>query len=314
MGRWYYSSMADKGDGGNGTHLWRKLAETSKLYMPASIEEQLVAHLSLTANMRETLKGVRSVCELGPGGTRSIERKTVPLLCLVDDLQSYVAVDVAEEFSRDATQIISHKLEINTHHVQADVFQPNLPDNLTASDLVVAFGMIGNIIAPVGAAPEKGLIDFLRTIRQTLNDDGIFTASFCAEMDGQKVLGAYLDEANRKFCLGIVHHIAQNLPVTGMFDPAAWEYKPVWHDKVKQCAHMIYPVREQSFRIGGRVFNIQPGEEFHLSNSYRYTPAQIRFCADEAGFVQADVFTHGTAGLLVARNKVRQAVRTAKIA
>src|SRR5690606_39914227 len=102
--------------------------------------------------------------------------------------------------------------------------------------------------------------------------------------------------------------------IPGMFDPAGWCYAPDWHAAAGQCAHTVYPTLDQNFRIGDRAFSIKAGRKFHLSNSYRYTPAQIRACAAAAGFAKINILQHGTAALLVAQNGLSVATAPASSA
>jgi uncharacterized SAM-dependent methyltransferase len=308
MGRWCYGS-APYGYRPSGTNLWRQIVDKKGGMSVLSEEEQLILRFSLTVEGRALLRPLRSACELGTGSASATERKILPLLGLSDRLRSYTAIDFCEEFGAGARELIAKKLGVDTSWIRAHVFEADWPALKPPSDLILAFDMITNMIAPQGASPEESLTAFFRKVLDGLGDGGVFIASFCSDMSGDNVIRYYMDETNHQFRLGTIRRIGGILPIEGEFDPSVWRYEPRWYDDAGQCAHTAYPTVAQSFSIGRKTFHIPAGKRHHLSNSYRYTKSQICRYAAEAGFSHLHVFHHGSAGLLVAQKGWGQACK-----
>jgi hypothetical protein len=299
MGRWCYGS--DSYDGHpSGTNLWAQIVEKKGGISVLSEEENLVLRFSLTKKGRSLLRTVQSVCELGAGTALATERKILPLIRLSDRVTSYTAIDFCEEFGSSARALIAMKLGIRTDWVHSHVFSDNWPTLKQQPDLVLAFDMITNMIAPLGASPEESLTSFFSKIRSGLKGKGVFIASFCSDTLGKNVIRYYMDETNHQFRLGIIHRIAGAVPISGHFEPSVWRYEPHWYDDAGQCAHTVYPTIAQSFSIGKNEVHIPAGKRHHLSNSYRFKPENIKSWALQAGFGQANIVEYGKAALLVA--------------
>lgn len=74
---------------------------------------------------------------------------------------------------------------------------------------------------------------------------------FDAESDEQKILNAYSEPSLRSQILSVVHLMKRDGYVTGKFDPSLWRHEPKWFPRVGQCAHMIYPLFDQTLKIAG---------------------------------------------------------------
>jgi hypothetical protein len=87
--------------------------------------------------------------------------------------------------------------------------------------------------------------------------------------------------------------------VTGCFDPSIWQYEPVWYPETSQCAHTVFPIKDQEPVVKGESIPIPAWKRFVSNNSYKFSPEMVNEAATKAGIKPLMCLRNGPVALFV---------------
>lgn len=264
-----------------GTELFRRITTLPEYYLTACELEILTRSghkiISLVTEKRFNL------VELGSGDGS----KVIHLIdaALADRRNfTYVPIDLSESAMQTLTAFLrgSHpSLEIRGIVAEYSAGLVSLKRTVTGPMLVLFLGSnLGNFNA-------KGAAAFLESIRQSLAPGDLFVIGLDLRKDLETMNRAYNDSEGitAEFNLNLLRRI--NRELGGNFDLQNFRYRSTFEPDAGGMESYLISLSRQSVLVKdlGRKFDFAPGERIHTEHSHKYTEAEIRELATQAGFV-----------------------------
>jgi uncharacterized SAM-dependent methyltransferase len=294
LGPWQYSDSNFSGDPVRGALLWEGFLKSSKDYYPLQNEVRLI-HENAARLLKRQKRPVILV-DFGPGPRQAVLDKTIPIARIFKDVAGYCPVDISRDYLISACEVVHRENpDILFKAFNMDFFGEDIPLPAGHARLGLFFGSsISNLEGnPEDGIPEEEIIRQLSHLHRVLGEDGALLMAYDANQDEASILQSYLHELQKAFGVNVMHRIKRDLPIHGDFDPYAWKYEPVWHEKTHQLCHTVICERDQSFWLDDERFDIKAGERFILNNSYKYPVQKMREWGEKAGFSrQSHVMDH----------------------
>ena len=221
--------------------------------------------------------------EFGSGSSR----KTEILLEELDDLTAYVPVDVSPSALQEAADRLSDRFpDLDIVPIIGDFCEPiALPSNLAGLSKIGFFP--GSTIGNLTYDDARRL---LARFASLLGADGRLIIGVDTKKDRATLEAAYDDAqgVTAEFNYNLLRRM--NRELYGDFDVEAFDYEATYNrDAGRVEMYLVSRVR-QSVRVGGRTFTLSKGERIHTENSHKYTVAEFRDLAREAGWTPASVW------------------------
>lgn len=286
MGPYLYSTPDPniEGDMAKGEVCYFELVYNNPDYYLYREEGELIQ--SVASKMASYIPSESSVIEFGPGTDIAFKNKTLPFLKEIDNLKTYIPVDLCQTYLDDSEKIVR---EAFSGKVEVEKINTNFIKNV---DLVANFDRAsvlfkGSTIANLTASE---CLEFLQRLNQSLETEGVLVIGTDSNQNKETLQKAY-SEKMAKLTETIPHFINRELPIEG-FDPYAFEYKFYW-DKDNYCVqHNVLATKEQDFILDEIPVHIDRGTKFHLLSSYKYPVEYFQDIARQAGFKPLDYFVH----------------------
>lgn len=305
MEKWEYGHSCFEGDLAGGATFWNELVNNPYQYYPVEVEYKLIKKFLSLTKTAASLLPIKSVVELGPGNICAIQHKTIPFIKKCTNTSAYIAIDIEEEQAREA---VAHIVKNAGKNLKARAIiqdfnsYPLRPIRLEPT----AFIMWGCTFGNIPSIRKENILPFICKkilhISQTLAAGDILFLTFDTEDREKVILRAYNQPLLSKCFLSPLHRLTRDGYVSGDFDPHLWRHESIWIPESRQCAHTIYPTRDQNFLLGNHEFKIAKGERFVTNNSYKIKPDTMIAAAESIG-LSTEVVQHGSMAILVARKK-----------
>jgi uncharacterized SAM-dependent methyltransferase len=277
-----YAGLSDD-DPRSGAFLWAK-AEVER---SASSGNMVSAEVNLlrkvAAEIGTYVPYGTAIIELGPGTTTAFRSKTLPIIHGIGS-KICVLVDGSRAFLKELTAANDLVNDLDLRPVEDNFFEN---ENAYFSyeeepALICSFGStISNIVNPVcHNQPQEALVNSLSKMSRSANS-GWMLIGFDSDQDGERVKSYFQEHA--LFQLNIFDCMASALPITGDFDPGAFEYEPQWIASSSQLAHFAVVRRNLSFKLDETVISLEKGRKLHIKNSYKFSPDFFERCCKLAG-------------------------------
>ncbi len=294
IGPWQYSSSHSNKDPVRGAYLWETFLKASLDYYPLPNETRLIQ--SRAGDLIQDKSTPVVLVDIGPGSTQAVINKTIPVKRHFENVVMYCPVDKCEDYLISSANVLNDEqqgIPIKAYHVDYTQDEINIPHKGRVVALFFG-GTIGNFEGhPNEGLPEDKVVEYLKSVKKIIGSDGTLMITHDANQDETSILRSYLHPLQVAFGSNIMHRVKRDLPVYGDFDPDAWHYEPVWHEKNHQLCHTILCDRDQTFWLGQERFKIHAGERFILNNSFKYPVHKMKEWASLAGFgEQAHVMDH----------------------
>ncbi|AYG64283.1 hypothetical protein CCGE525_34755 (plasmid) [Rhizobium jaguaris] len=236
-------------------------------------------------------KGV-SILEYGPGTVRAFQQKTLPLATeLRGKASRCVLVDRSNEFLRDIEQLPA-PCGLKIEFIRDDIFSGQRFFFDEEAAFVVMFGRtFGNLAASISETPPvTTVVQALKTISNSAKRCWL-AISIGSDLRWDVARAYY--EAHPEFQLNVFYRMKAELPVDDNFDPSAFEYEADMkgNDKFMQVIHTAIVNRDLSFNLNEESIALKSGDRLHLKNSFSFSEAFFRECANLAGLVPIDVLS-----------------------
>ena len=193
---------------------------------------------------------------------------------------AYVPMDISGEYLREAAGQLAEEFPWLPVHAACVDFTHSLPvpDTAPPGPRLVFFpgSSLGNF-------DPDAAVDFLHTIRESLEDDGLLLIGVDTKKPKALLDAAYNDAAGvtAEFNLNLLHRIRNELDAE--CDPRDFDHK-AFYDPQAGCIEMhLVSRREQTVRVNGLHFDFRKGESVHTESSYKYSPEEFLRLAARAG-------------------------------
>ena len=234
---------------------------------------------------------------LGPGSYNPVTDKDIPMARLVR-ADRYVAVDINQEQSERAAQLVEGKLGILSSPINADFSKPFfLPEGLAdAPKLITMFGgTIGQYA--VGGKHYRGevpLSGLLENIGRATNYKGVLLATIDSA-EGQKAEDAYKGKALSIFMKNLWRTAAEVI-CDQNFNHQAFDYTPRYDAKMRAIVHSYTLSEAVTANIDGQEFAAPKGAVIDVGYSQKLPPSKIEEACKKSGWVplESDFDYHGS--------------------
>ncbi|HET8866544.1 MAG TPA: L-histidine N(alpha)-methyltransferase [Gracilimonas sp.] len=249
-----------------GSELFEEISDLDEYYLTRAELGIMEKHIhEITAALGERVQLV----ELGSGSSL----KTRLLLNHLDDIHSYVPVDISADFLDEvAINLQKEYPDLNIEPVAADYTQPfDLPE--TPDDVTKIAYFPGSTI---GNFTKQKAADFIGLIADLLGDEGGLLIGFDLIKDRQTLIDAYDDSegVTADFNKNILIHLNRELEAD--FDVDQFEHKAVFNEEESRIEMHLVSLKEQSVFIDGNHIHFEKGETIHTENSHKYSLESFR--------------------------------------
>lgn len=300
MERWEYGPSLFPGDPAGGSDHWADLVRRPGRYYLTNGDAETIAWAVRKDELLRLVANVESVIELGPGSHEAIAKKTITFLNGCHKLKQYIAVDATLEQAADAARVVKDVLAVETGVRSQDYMNtPVAPIGGKQSAIVMWGSSLGNIDGAANSNPFQNLAKTLDNFKAGLQSGDLMILCVDTEQDEQKVLSAYSEPSLRAQILSVIYRLKRDGYATGRFDPKIWQHESVWFPLVGQCAHMIYPLYDQTLNILGRTIQIPAWRRFISNNSYKFSQETLARASRYAGLHSLGFLQKGPIALFI---------------
>lgn len=264
-----------------GSELFDAICDVPEYY-PTRTEAALLSRIAPA--LAGELSELSHLVEYGSGASR----KTRIVLDALENLKTYVPIDVSEEFLLNvADRLAADYPALDVMPVVGDFSDPiELPAETESGQRAGFFpgSTIGNL-GPAGGAA------FLSSARQSLGAGSAFLLGADLIKDEDTLRAAYNDSAGvtAQFNLNLLSRINRELGAD--FNESAFRHKAIWNARESRIEMHLVSGAAQTVAIDGRRFRFRPGETIHTENSYKFTPASLTALAASAGWKLRNIWT-----------------------
>ncbi len=263
--RWFYDHV--------GSQLFEQITQLPEYY-PTRVETGLLkAHGREMALMAGT---GRAVVEFGSGSSVK-----TPLLLREVYAAAYVPIDISGDFLRESSNELAEKFpELPIVPVEANFMRPvELPSCVHHLDKLGFFpgSTIGNMV-------PRTAVDLLRSMRETLGDEGRLLIGFDRVKEIGRLIVAYDDAqgVTARFNLNLLERINRELEGTIPVD--RFRHVARWNTEWSRIEMHLEALDNLDFEVSGSWFAMRAGETIHTENSHKYTPNQARLLLQCSGW------------------------------
>lgn len=264
-----------------GSALFEEITHLPEYYLTRTETEILNAH---AAEMIGALPESGVLVEFGSGSSR----KTEILLQHAPSGVTYVPIDVSESALAQASRrLAEHFPGLDIRPAVGDFSAPfHLKGDLAKRPKVGFFpgSTIGNL-------PPAQAILLLRSFRSVLSGESHLIVGVDLQKDERRLIAAYDDKAGvtAAFNFNLLARI--NCDLGASIDLSSFRHRALYNlEEGRIEMHLVSSVAQDVW-IRGRRFHFESGESIHTENSYKYTVAQFREMAREAGWTPSRAWT-----------------------
>lgn len=211
--------------------------------------------------------------ELGSGSSL----KTRLLLDHLEDIHSYVPVDISDEFLQNEARNLKKEFpNLTIEPVAADYTKPfDIPKS--PSEVKKIFYFPGSTI---GNFTQEKAADFIGLISNLIEDNGGLLIGFDLIKDKKKLIAAYDDSkgVTASFNKNILIRI--NRELNADFMPDQFQHKAIFNEEKSRMEMHLQSLNDQTVTICGEAIFFKKGETIHTENSHKYSLDSFREMTD----------------------------------
>lgn len=290
MSKWLYSSPLYKGDKANGANIWADVVKGSKAGSPYYVyRDEYKAIGAAIGALSQLIRRTTMLADLGPGSFEALAGKVFPLIEASQGLvREYMGIDISAGILDMAdTSMMKQFPHIKRKQACKDFFSESVPFSTQADQVIALFyglTMFNLAIDPtVQGLPDMLLASYFKRLRGHFGDkDGFLVISQDANQDGESLTAAYR-EASRYYP-PLLHRILRDLPITGDFDPKAFEICIDYTPETKMVGMAFITNRSLRFEVGERPVHLLKGEKLYFATAFKPDLLAVQKLAMDAGF------------------------------
>lgn len=244
-----------------GSRLFEKICELPEYYITRT---ELALLEKIKTDLAELIGKNATIIE--PGAGAGIKIRT--LLKAIDNPESYVPMDISEEFLFYSAQIIQKEFpKIEIMPIKGDFSHPvkwlGKPDN---NNRVVFFpgSTIGNF-------EKHQAVKFLSNMHLLMGKDGALIIGVDLVKEQSILESAYNDSKGitEAFNKNLLDRINRNLNAD--FDLNQFDHDAIYNQQRQRIEMHLVSRQQQTVKINGASFSFLTGETIHTENSHKYS-------------------------------------------
>jgi dimethylhistidine N-methyltransferase len=244
-----------------GSELFEEICKLDEYYLTRTELEIMENNIGEIASV---LGNQIQLIELGSGSSM----KTRLLLDHLEDIHSYVPVDISEEFLENVAQNLKKEYyDLNILPVATDYTKPfALPETPEGVTKIAYFpgSTIGNFT-------KQNAADFIGLISELVGPEGGLLIGFDLVKDPEVLIAAYDDSkgVTAAFNKNILVRINRELDAD--FDLDEFEHRAVYNKEKSRMEMHLISNSDQTVTIGDMKIDFEKGESIHTENSHKYS-------------------------------------------
>ncbi len=239
-----------------------------------------------------------ALVEFGSGSSKKIRILFDALKDKGKALPVYVGLDISKEhLQASCEQLQGDYPELEAIAICADYTQPlELPDvfRLKTRPKTAFFpgSTIGNL------EPDRA-VDFLSTVASLVGQGGGLLIGVDLKKDKSILEPAYDDAqgTSAAFALNLLARINRELEAD--FNLDQFRYEAIYNETAGRIEMYIVSLIDQVVMVAGEAIAFAAGERLLTEHSYKYTPAEFRGLARQAGWEARSIWTDAEAQFMV---------------
>ena len=250
-----------------GSGLFEKICELDEYYLTRTEISILQNNIDDISNVMG--KNIRLV-ELGSGSSL----KTRLILDHVENIHSYIPVDISEDFLTDIVKDLQKEYpNLKIQPVAADYTEgfsiPGSPESGSRKIAYYPGSTIGNFT-------RDNARNFIGSISQLVGKDGGLLIGFDLIKDRKTLIEAYDDSegVTAAFNKNILNRI--NRELNADFNIDRFEHRVLFNETEKRIEMHLVSTNNQRVTVAGREFFFEEGETIHTENSHKYSLESFR--------------------------------------
>ncbi|MFD2532521.1 L-histidine N(alpha)-methyltransferase [Gracilimonas halophila] len=249
-----------------GSELFEKICGLDEYYLTRTelnIKENNIRDITAALDKHVQL------IELGSGSSL----KTRLLLDHLEELHSYVPVDISEEFLQNEARNLQEEYpNLTIEPVAADYTKPfDLPES--PDEVKKVFYFPGSTI---GNFTRENATDFIRLISNLIDNDGGLLIGFDLIKDEEKLIAAYDDSKGVTAAFNKNILIRINRELNADFDLDQFHHKAIFNEEENRIEMHLESLIDQTVTISGEKIFFEKGETIHTENSHKYSLSSFR--------------------------------------
>ncbi|MEX2604678.1 MAG: L-histidine N(alpha)-methyltransferase [Gracilimonas sp.] len=244
-----------------GSELFEQICELDEYYLTRTEVSILQDHIyEITESIGENVQ----LIELGSGSSL----KTRLLLDYLENIHSYVPVDISNEFLEEAADNLQNDYpDLNIQPIAADYTKPfDIPDSANGVKKIAYFpgSTIGNF-------SKNKAADFIGLIASLVESKGGLLIGFDLLKDRNTLIAAYDDfkGITASFNKNILVRINRELDAD--FELGQFEHRAVFNEQASRMEMHLKSLKHQCVTINGISIYFEKGETIHTENSHKYS-------------------------------------------
>jgi len=263
-----------------GSELFEEITQLEEYY-PTRVETALLADHG--AEIAAEMGDANVLVEFGSGSSR----KTSLLLAALAAVDTYIPIDVSEEFLAQAASWLEER-----------------HDGLAIRPLVADFTSVGALPLTARRRRKLGFFSgstignlshdearaFLAHAARLLGKRSAFLVGVDLKKDPSILIPAYNDAhgVTAAFNLNLLHRMKRELGAD--VDVEGFAHDAVYDEVHGRMEMYLVSRKRQLVRVRGRTFRFTDGERIHTENSHKYSIAEFQALAESAGWRPARVW------------------------
>lgn len=263
-----------------GSALFEEITKLDEYYPTRTEIGLLRAH---GAEIAGRVGPVETLVEFGSGSSR----KTRLLIDALDDLKTYVPIDVSETFLAEAARALEADFEgLAVRPVVGDFTKLRDLGGLEANRPLGFFSG-----STIGNLTHEEAADFLENAARLLDAGSTFLIGVDLQKSLDVLIPAYDDArgVTAAFSLNLLARV--NRELDGDFDTNSFAHRALYNEDVGRIEIYLESLADQTVHVLGQPFVFAQGERIHTENSHKYTVESFQALATGAGWVPAEVWT-----------------------
>lgn len=271
LGPYVYSKPLYEDDPVRGGVYWEEYVRVNKGYYMFVDESNLIK--ACAKEIGDFLPAGCTYVDLGPGSSRAVNEKTLPMLNGLREVKHFISVDLNENFAERAAKIINQKTNLPCFVKIGHFFKDDLNIKRYSPMIFSIFGgTLTNISEETGKDISQKMLEKFSGLRSQMEVGDFLIVAQDTCNDAQKLDDAYNHPLFGLAFSSVIPRIKRDLRTLN-FDPDDFDWDVEWDGETHLHKTNAVAQKDMEFYIEGKVFNVKSGEKFTIQNTWKF-PSQ----------------------------------------